>query len=353
MSEIMQQTNLVDHDELTYEEKLHDLSVASVEKNFDPFVDIAWDDPELSIRHDDPRWILSPHMPLGRSQWYLDQPIEKQIFIGRYENARIAKVGLQFEQILVSGIMQFNINKSPSNPEFRYSMHEAREETNHIQMFGEGIRRAGIDAKGAPKLFTRVVQPLAGIAAEKFPSAFMVGVLAGEEPIDHLQKSLLRDTQNEQHPLMQQIMGIHVAEESRHIGFAHLYLQKHGTDLPTPQKVALAALTPLIQRVVADVIMRPSKEALAEMGIPEEVAAEVWKSSPEAKQRRKDLFPDVRMLADEIGIRGKGVAGAVGSLAWKLCGIDGRSSRYRNEPPYRAIAQEEVSLTADGRAQTA
>ena len=44
--------------------------------------------------------------------------------------------------------------------------------------------------------------------------------LAGEEPIDHIQKDFLR-TRATLHPTMSAVMQLHVAEEARHISFAH------------------------------------------------------------------------------------------------------------------------------------
>ena len=47
----------------------------------------------------------------------------------------------------------------------------------------------------------------------------MIGILGGEEPIDHYQKAMLRDG-GELPPAMQRAMEIHIAEEARHISFA-------------------------------------------------------------------------------------------------------------------------------------
>ena len=73
------------------------------------------------------------------------------------------------------------------------------------------------------------------------PFGFFYGVLAGEEPIDHVQKSILR-AGDEMHPLLQRIMQIHVAEEARHIGFAHQYLEHQAPRLKRHERaVALAS----------------------------------------------------------------------------------------------------------------
>lgn len=239
--------------------------------------------------------------------------------------------------------MNHNIHASNDNPEFRYSMHEATEETHHIQMFQEFVNRSGVNTRGASRWFREVIPPVAFAAARVVPAAFFMGVLAGEEPIDHAQKDILRQSRP-QHPGLQRIMSIHVAEEARHIGFAHMYLKEHVPRLPRLQKLGLAAITPVIMATIADAIMRPSSKEIEEMGIPKEVAKEIWWDSPESQAMRSELFSDARMLADEIGIRNGETKSHVGRLAWKLCGIDGRSSRYRNEPQYHAaITREETA----------
>ena len=45
----------------------------------------------------------------------------------------------------------------------------------------------------------------------------------------------------------------------------------------------------------------------------------------------RDLFGDVRMLADRAGLMN-----AVSRRVWRLLGIDGRPSRFRSEPAQAA-----------------
>ncbi len=52
----------------------------------------------------------------------------------------------------------------------------------------------------------------------------MIGILAGEEPIDHYQKALLREG-DDLPPAVLRVMEIHIAEEARHISFADEFLR--------------------------------------------------------------------------------------------------------------------------------
>ncbi|UDY24350.1 AurF N-oxygenase family protein [Nocardioides sp. Kera G14] len=306
-----------------YYETLRTLSQASVDMHFEAFRDIAWDEPEMSIEYDDPRFILNDADEIGRHPWYKTLPRERQIEIGMYRFAQIAKVGRQFEQVLIAGVMHHLIGMEDRNPEFRYAMHEVTEETHHVQMFQEAVNRFGTDIAGAPAWFTKLA-PLITSAGSWFPELFFVGILAGEEPIDHLQKSIMRAGGS--HPLIDRIMQIHIAEEARHIGFAHQYLEHHWPDLGLIKRQLLTVMFPVTMRALCDVIMIPSAKARADMGIPSEVAKEIWWSSDDSEKLLRDLFSDVRMLADNLGIR-KGPA----RLLWKALGIDGQPARYRSE----------------------
>ena len=210
-------------DVTTYQDQLRTLSEASVEHHFDAFVDIAWDDPAYAIDPQDPRWILPDVDPLGRTSWYRGLPRERQIEVGFYRQTNVVKVGLQFEQVLIAGLMMYCLDLPNGRAEFRYSTHEATEECHHTQMFQEFVNRTGLDVPGAHSLF-RALGPFLPLAAKHLPFIFFVGVLGGEEPIDHVQKVMLRSGAP-MHPLLERISQIHVAEEARHIGFAHQFLE--------------------------------------------------------------------------------------------------------------------------------
>lgn len=310
-----------------YAEILNGLSNASVERHFDAFTDIAWESPDFQVHKDDTRWVLPASVdPLGAHPWYQGLPLERQIAIGQWRQANILKVGLQFENILIRGVMQYVFTLRNDSAEFRYLTHEATEECHHTQMFQQTVNRIGADVSGMPWLMRKVATflPWAGSA---FPVAFFIGVLAGEEPIDHMQKEILRGG-DELPPVLSRIMEIHVAEEARHISFAHQYLRRHVPRLGRTQRFVTSLLFPIIMRTLCDVIMVPTKEFRKEFGIPRSVIKDLYWREPESRERLRDLFGDVRMLADQAGLMNK-----VSRLVWKLCRIDGRPSRYRSEPP--------------------
>ncbi|MBC9733562.1 AurF N-oxygenase family protein [Nocardioides marmotae] len=309
----------------SYGDTLRTLSEASVHQHFDAFLDIAWDDPAYAVDPTDRRWVLPAADVLGGHPWYRGLPLERQVEIGLYRQANITKVGLQFEQILISGLMNYAFSLRNGSPEFRYSTHEATEECHHTQMFQEFVNRSGQDVAGGTWIF-RAVAPFLPLFAKWVPFAFFYGVLAGEEPIDHVQKAVLR-AGDEMHPLLRRIMQIHVAEEARHIGFAHTYLEHRAPRLGRVQRAALSLVVPLLMRWLCDQILRPGRRARRDMGIPRSVVRDVWWSRAESRKFLRDLFADVRMLAERTGMMNP-----VSRLLWRLMRIDGRSSRFRSQP---------------------
>ena len=317
--------NMEVSDDHEYVDALATLSEGSVRRNFNPYTDIDWNAPEFAVTDNDIRWVLPATDPLGRHPWYRAQPLDKQIAIGMWRQANVAKVGLHFESILIRGLMQYTFWVPNGSPEYRYCLHESVEECNHTMMFQEMVNRIGADVPGMPRLL-RWVSPLVPLAAGPLPIVFFFGVLAGEEPIDHTQKNVLREGKS-LHPIMENVMAIHVAEEARHISFAHEYLRKRVPHMRPRRKFWLSLHVPLIMRVGCQAIMVPPRAFFKEFDIPKSVRKELFFDSAESRQWLRDMFCDVRMLCYDTGLMNP-----LARLMWRICKIEGRPSRYRSEP---------------------
>ncbi|MBD0711474.1 MULTISPECIES: AurF N-oxygenase family protein [unclassified Streptomyces] len=309
----------------TYHARLRTLSEASVHLHFDAFADIDWDHPDYAVDPTDPRWVLPAADPLGGHPWYREQPLEVRARIGLWRYANIVKVGMQFENILIRGVMDYLFSLPNQNPEFRYLTHEATEECHHTQMFQEFVNRSGADVPGGRRSF-RILGRFMPLAGSLLPESFFTGVLAGEEPIDHLQKAILRGGEDI-HPLMRRLMQIHVAEEARHISFAHEFLRRKVPGYGRFRRGALSIAFPVIMRTLGEVIVVPDRRTAAKIGVPHRVIKDIFWKSPEGERMLRDLFADVRMLAEEIGLMNK-----ASRPVWRALGIDGRPARYRGEP---------------------
>ncbi len=179
-------------DDTQYVETLATLSEGSVRRHFNPYTDIDWDAPKFSVTQNDPRWVLPATDPLGHHSWYKAQPLEKQIAIGMWREANVAKVAVHLESILIRGLMQYTFWVPNGSPEYRYCLHESVEECNHTMMFQEMVNRIGVGVPacrgccaGSP--------PFVPLYAGPLPMVFFFGVVAGEVPIDYTQKNVLRE----------------------------------------------------------------------------------------------------------------------------------------------------------------
>ena len=314
------------HGKQTYFETLQTLSQASTTgPHFEAFNDVPWDHPDFALTEGDQQWKLPVSDPLSRTDWYRSLPKDRQVEVARQRMTAITKTGSQFEQLLLLGGTQFLMGLPNGNPEFRYFMHELTEETHHIQMFQEFTNRAAPEVSGCPQWLLKTI-PVISLLGSAWPTLFFQIILAGEEPIDHVQKSVLRAGGT--NPLLDRIMAIHAAEEARHIGFAHAWLEHHTPQMHAVNRFAVGVLTPLIMRIAIQIIMVPSKADAELMGIPDDVMRDTFSRRNEAFRRMiTDVSADVR-----AGCEDAGMLTARTRWAWRKWGVDGRPSRFRGEP---------------------
>ena len=78
-------------------------------------------------------------------------------------------------------------------------------------------------------------------------------------------------------------------------------------------------------------IFTPPKAFFEEFEIPREVKKDIFWRSPESKHLKREVFGDVRLLADKTKLMNP-----VSRVLWRALGIDGRVSRFRSEPAYAA-----------------
>jgi hypothetical protein len=283
-----------------YADLVRRLSHQSVVKHFDAYADVPWDDPGHRIDADDPRWELGADNTLGATAWYLAQPAGTRSRIGLHTYATFMKIGVQFENVLQRGLLEFAWRLPNQSPEFRYAYHEVIEEGQHSLMFQEFVNRTGFDIPGLPWWQQLGARRVVG-HARRFPALFFVFVLGGEDPIDHVQRSALRSGR-ELHPLLRRIMQIHVTEEARHLCFAREYLRRTVPALPAPARAALAIGAPLILGQMSKLMMQVSPQIVRAYSIPREVVAEAYTNNPEHRRQTLEALAKVRALCDELGL---------------------------------------------------
>jgi hypothetical protein len=281
-----------------FAELLARLSRQSVEKHFDAYADITWDDPAWAIDPADPRWQLPTDAPLADTDWYRSLPAETRSQLGLHLIVSNMKAGLQFENILERGLLEYAFALPDRSPEFRYAYHEVIEESQHSLMFQEFVNRSGLEAPGLTwdlKMGSRAVVQM----ARRFPAMFFVFVLGGEDPIDHVQRRTLRSGR-ELHPLLERIMRIHVTEEARHLSFARQYLRHHVPLLPAWRRRALAVQAPVVLATMASVMMRPPRHIVREYDIPADVIRQAYGRGTPSRQQVRDSLGKVRDLLVQL-----------------------------------------------------
>jgi hypothetical protein len=283
-----------------FTELLRRLSHQSVVKHFDAYADVDWDHPDNAIDPRDPRWELDSGSGLARTDWYRSLPAETRARIGLHGITSNMKAGLQFENVLKRGLLEYAFRLPDGSPEFRYVYHEVIEEAQHSLMFQEFVNRTGLETPGLPWELRLGSRNVVGLA-RRFPALFFVFVLGGEDPIDHVQRTVLRSGKDI-HPLLERIMRIHVTEEARHLSFARSYLRTNVPRLPSWRRRAMAMQAPLVLATEASVMLRPPRHLVRTYGVPDAVLREAYGPGSQGRQDAKDSLRKVRNLLVELDL---------------------------------------------------
>ncbi|GAS93505.1 diiron oxygenase (plasmid) [Mycobacterium avium subsp. hominissuis] len=299
---------------------------ASTRRGFNPFIDIDWDAPENLLDANDPRWQLDPAVaPLATTSWYAQQPLQRRIEMSRWITANILKVTLQFEMMLIRGVIHYAGTLPNGSVVFRYLLHELTDECHHIQMFQEFVNRSGDDVPGMRR-GSRIFGPILGFIGGYANIFLFIGVLCGEQPL-HFQQTLQHRGSTAVPPLLNKITSIHLAEEARHISFANQYLAQRVAAAGRCRRMLYALAFPVYLRWLIGEMIAPPRAFARQFGIPRRVFKAAYWRSARSRQMLAESAADVRRVAEDLGLR------TVWSRwLWSLLGIDGRLPRYRGEP---------------------
>lgn len=305
------------------------LNKASVDKHWEAYADIPWDDPEFTVDKTDPRWVLPEFDRLGETAWYKAQPPEIQAQIGLWRVATAMKIGLQFENLLKRGLLNYAYRLPNGRPEFRYVYHETTEECHHGMMFQEFVNRTKMPIRGMPRALNLIAQAAPWIPLVS-TEMFFVFVLGGEDPIDYVQRKSLKGG-HIKHPLEETIMKIHIAEEARHISFARHYLKHRVPNMSPARRRILGVATPVVLGVMARIMLSPPGPMVRHFNIPKDVVRAAYKN-PASQAEISNSVGKIRDLMAELG-----VINPVNRRVWKAFGIwDEPGTRRPLEAPKAA-----------------
>ena len=291
------------------------LNRQSVSRHFEAYQDVDWDSPTMALAPEDQRWELSADDPLGATTWYRQLPAVTRARLGCDLVASKMKIGLIFESILKRGLLEFTATLPNGAPEFRYAYHEIIEEAQHSLMFQEFVNRSGFNAAGLHPIHDLASRRIIRLG-RRFPQLFFLFVLGGEDPIDYVQRRELR-CGTHLHPLLEQIMRIHVTEEARHLSFARHYLKYTVPGLPRRRRIRLAISAPIILGAMAQLMLKPSPQIVARYHIPRTVLADAYSRNPRYRADTAASLAKVRSLCTKLGL----TDAPYGAL-WRLMRLD-------------------------------
>jgi P-aminobenzoate N-oxygenase AurF len=275
------------------------LSRQSVDKHFDAYTDVPWDDPEYAVDRADPRWQLWEGDGLGHTDWYRSLPPEQRSEIALYRVAATMRTGWQFESILQRGLLAYVFRLPNGSSEFRYLHHEIIEESQHTLMFQEFVNRTGLPVSGMPKVLAFLAERVIIRLSRAHPTLFFVFVLGGEDPADHMQRSRLRA--GTAHPLFERIIRIHVTEEARHISFARNYLRTEVPKLGRINRFRLILHAPILFGIMTRMMVNPPEQLARAYGVPKPVMRAA-RRHPDQRHQLAAAASKPRKLCRDLGL---------------------------------------------------
>ena len=322
----------------SYFDRVEALSEATVRLRFDPYVDIDWDAPENALDANDPRWQLDPGTaPLAATDWYAQQPLQRRIDMGRWVTANNLKTTIQFEMMLIRGVIHYSGKLPNGSPVFRYLLHELIDECNHIQMFQEFVNRTGEDVPGMRRA-SRIIGPILGFLGGYISILHFIAILCGEQPL-HYQQTLQHRGAANVPPLLNKVTYIHLAEEARHITFADDHLAEEMGRAGWFKRVSCAIAFPILLRWLVGESVGPPRTFARQFGVPRRVFKTAYWRSAHSRRVMAESAADVRRIADDLGLRTVWTR-----WMWRLLGIEGPTPRYRGEPDRSSAATPRAGL---------
>ena len=276
------------------------LSHQSVAKHYDAYADIDWDGDAMRIEVDDPRWEKGADDPLGATDWYRSLPQPTRARLGLHWISAQMKLGADFEGVLCRGLLELITQLPSCAPELRYAYHEVIEECQHSLIFNEFVRRTGLQVRGLSGLEAIGSRQVVRFG-RTFPELFLLFVIAGETPIDYVQRQELRKREA-LHPLLRRVMQIHVTEEARHLGFAKSAVREWVPRLGAWRLLQLRVRTPILLSVMTRQMVEPPGWLVREYGIPKSVLREAYRDNPAHQREIHAGLAPVRQLCADTGI---------------------------------------------------
>jgi hypothetical protein len=286
------------HRRLRADQRMARLSKLSVRGGTDAFADLPWDDPAMSISADDPRLRVPSFDPLASSDWYQGLSLEEQTRVGAWRWSTGLTRGWRFENIMQQSLLLRGLYLDDDPAQFRYSYHEIIEESQHTLMFREVVDRIGVPVARPPR-WTEPATFFNRVLARACAPAFFILVLGGEEPVDRYQRRSIRE--GIEHPMLEKIVKVHVAEEARHVSFARVTLERDVAAFNWWGRQYLGIHAAFSLFVMVRLMLVPPAFMARGLGVPHRTLTDPFRT-PDGRAFLADAVAKPRNLLRDLGV---------------------------------------------------
>ncbi|MEV1296048.1 diiron oxygenase [Pseudonocardia sp. NPDC049635] len=274
---------------------------SSVDKSYDPSIDIDWEAPLVEGRYG----VVPERVSLYGTSLWEGLTEEQRVTLSVHEFCSVARIGLWFEMILMQMLLRYAYDRDPRRPHIQYALVEIADECRHSMMFAKATERYGVPDYAPDRLTHELGRVMKTIGTGP---AMFAGTLYVEEILDQLQREGMRDERVQ--PLSRMINKIHVTEEARHVRYAREELQRIMPKTNAAQRALARNETAAIAFVVARNLIHPG--VYRSVGIEPAVGRRAARANP---HHREMLRWSARKLVPFL--REQGVIGGPSELLWK------------------------------------
>lgn len=274
---------------------------SSVDKSYDPSIDIDWDAPLEEGKYG----IVPERISLYGTELWDRMSQEQRITLSVHEFCSVARIGLWFEMILMQMLLRYAYDRDPRRAHIQYALVEIADECRHSMMFAKATERYGVPDYAPGRLTHEQGRLMAAIGTGP---AMFAGTLYVEEILDQLQREGMRDERVQ--PLSRMINKIHVTEEARHVRYAREELQRIVPRINRAERAWARYLTARIAFVVARNLIHP--EVYRSVGIDPKAGRAAALANP---NHQETLRWSARKLIPFL--REQGLVGGPSELLWK------------------------------------
>ncbi|SHK91216.1 P-aminobenzoate N-oxygenase AurF [Pseudonocardia thermophila] len=274
---------------------------SSLERSYEPSIDIDWDAPLV-----EGLWGIPQHrISLYGTELWAGLTEEQRRTLSLHELCSVARIGLWFEIILMQMLLRYAYDRDPRSKHIQYALTEIADECRHSVMFGRLNERLGVPDY-RPRRITHELGRL--FKTIGYGPAMFAGTLFVEEILDQLQREAMRDETVQ--PLTRMVNKVHVTEEARHVRYAREELMRIMPGVNAAQRALARYLTARIAHVVAHDLVHPN--VYASVGIEPAVGRRTALANP---HYHETLRWSARKLVPFL--REQGLIGGPTEILWR------------------------------------